>query len=213
MKKIKDLTPDEKKVLSQRIQLYGGIALIFVLCALFLRFYNLRVIETEGIIPKPDRAIAALDVTFQKQDDAAWAQDQLGETGYTMEQEGSLFSCLSMVLQTHGITETPQQINNRFMENGLYIDGNVADVTQLSVLYPGHTFSAPRLFDGDVISGVLRKGQACMVRTTHQDSAHWLCVVGANEDAFLVLDPLGDGTPIELTEDLYGKVFVLGIIK
>ena len=38
LKRIKDMTPDEKKVLSQRIQLYGGVALIFILCALFLRF-------------------------------------------------------------------------------------------------------------------------------------------------------------------------------
>ena len=102
-KRIKDMTPDEKKVLSQRIQLYGGVALIFILCALFLRFYNTRLIESSGILPTPRQIVEPIAVTYRAQDDPAWAQEVLGDTGYTMAQEGSLFCSLSMALETCGV--------------------------------------------------------------------------------------------------------------
>ena len=40
---------------------------------------------------------------------------------------------------------------------------------------------------------------------------HWLCVVGADEDDFLVLDPAGDGQMRRLAD--YQKVYALGIVK
>jgi hypothetical protein len=211
MKKYKDLTAQEKQTLSQRVQLYGGIALIFVICALFLRNYNVNLIQRDGIAPTPRRPVAALSVTYRAQDDPLWSGDPLGDTGYTMGQEGSLFACLSMVLETNGISVTPQQLNQKFMENDLYVDGRAADVTRLSLLYPDVKFSAPKDFDGGDITNVLKGGRACMVRVKAGDNVHWLCVVGADEDDFLVLDPRG-GQEIKRLKD-YGNVFALGIIK
>ncbi len=211
MKKYKDLTAQQKQALSQRIQLYGGIALIFVLCALFLRNYNIKLIQRDGIAPTPRRAVAALPVTYRAQDDPLWAQDPLGDTGYTMGQEGSLFACLTMVLETNGIDTTPGEINRQFIERDLYIDGRAADVTRLDLLYPQIHFTAPRDFDGGDITAVLRGGRACMVRVKVGENVHWLCVVGADEEDFLVLDPRG-GSEIKKLRD-YGNVFALGIIK
>lgn len=211
MKRLKDMTAEEKKILSQRVQLYGGIALIFVTCALFLRYYNTRLIANDGIMPTPRRPVETLSVTFRAQDDPLWAEDALGDTGYTMAQEGSLFACLSMVLETNGIEATPGEINQRFMENDMYVDGRAADVTRLEELYPEVSFSAPRDFDGGTITDVLRKGLACMVRVKRGENVHWLCVVGATDTDFLVLDPAGDGQTQPLSS--FGNVYALGIIQ
>ena len=50
-----------------------------------------------------------------------------------------------------------------------------------------------------------------MVRVLRGENVHWLCVVGADEDDFLVLDPAGDSSARRLAE--YEKVYALGIVK
>ena len=150
-KRIKDMTPDEKKVLSQRIQLYGGVALIFILCALFLRFYNTRLIESSGILPTPRQIVEPIAVTYRAQDDPAWAQEVLGDTGYTMAQEGSLFCSLSMALETCGVDADPGALNRAF-------DGE--DITQA-------------LVDGRACMVRVQKGESahwlCVVGSTSED--------------------------------------------
>ncbi len=210
IKRIKDMTPDEKKVLSQRIQLYGGVALIFILCALFLRFYNTRLIESSGILPTPRQIVEPIAVTYRAQDDPAWAQEVLGDTGYTMAQEGSLFCSLSMALETCGVDADPGALNRAFVDNDMYVNGNAADLTRLSELYPQIVFSAPRDFDGEDITQALVDGRACMVRVQKGESAHWLCVVGSTSEDFLVLDPAaGDGEARSLAD--FGNVFALAL--
>lgn len=212
MKRYKDMTSDEKNVVKQHIQLYGGLLLIFVVIAVFLRIYNTRLIQGDGILPTPRKAVDPIGVTYYAQDDPRWADDALGQTGYTMQEEGSLFAALAMVLDSDGITVDPGELNRLFMENDLYInDGKAADLTNLDKIYPGVRFTAPQDFNGENMTNELRAGRACMVRVKKGESAYWLCVVGATEDVFLVLDPLGGSETHELTE--YGNVYALGMVK
>ena len=92
MRRYKDMTSDEKNVVKQHIQLYGGLLLIFVVIAVFLRIYNTRLIQGDGILPTPRKAVDPIGVTYYAQDDPRWAGDALGQTGYTMQEEGSLFA-------------------------------------------------------------------------------------------------------------------------
>lgn len=212
MKRYKDMTSDEKNVVKQHIQLYGGLLLIFVVIAVFLRIYNTRLIQGDGILPTPRKAVDPIGVTYYAQDDPRWADDALGQTGYTMQEEGSLFAALAMVLDSDGITVDPGELNRLFMENDLYInDGKAADLTNLDKIYPEVRFTAPQDFNGENMTNELRAGRACMVRVKKGESAYWLCVVGATEDVFLVLDPLGGAETHELTE--YGNVYALGMVK
>ena len=210
VKRIRDMTAEEKKILSQRVQLYGGVALMFVLCALFLRFYNTRLIESSGIQPTPRRVVEPIAVTYRAQDDPAWAKDPLGGTGYTMEEEGSLFCSLSMALETCGIEVDPGALNQAFMDNDMYVDDSAADLTRLPELYPGLRFDAPRDFDGTDITDAIADGRACLVRVQRGESAHWLTVVGATENDFLVLDPDGGSAAKNLAD--FGNVFALALL-
>ena len=212
MKKFKDMTKEEKQVLSQRVQLYAGTIVVVVAIALFLRWFNTNQITNDGILPTPRKAVTPITVTYRAQTDPAWAQDALGETGYTMEQEGSLFCCLSMLLENNaGISVTPAQLNQAFWDAGLYVDGKAVNVAELDTLYPDVSFSAPRDFNGETITNELRKGRVCMVRVLRGENVHWLCVVGADEDDFFVLDPAKDDQLRCLAE--YEKVYALGIVK
>ncbi|MGN1249907.1 MAG: hypothetical protein ACI4XW_07480 [Candidatus Spyradocola sp.] len=212
MKRYKDMTKEEKQVFSQRVQLYAGTLVFVVAIALFLRWFNTNQITNDGILPTPRKAVTPIAVTYRAQTDPAWAQDALGEAGYTMEQEGSLFCCLSMLLENNaGITATPAQLNQAFWDAGLYVDGKAVNITELGTLYPDVSFSAPRDFNGETITNELKKGRVCMVRVLHGENVHWLCVVGADEDDFLVLDPAGDGQTRRLAD--YQKVYALGIVK
>ena len=211
MKRIKDMTAEEKKIFSQRVQLYAGVFIIAITLSLFLRWFNTNQISGEGIMPTPRRTVDPIAVTYYAQDDPAWADDALAETGYTMQQEGSIFACLSMVLEVNeGITVTPGQLNAQFIESGLYVNGTAANIAKLHTLYPGADFSAPGDFDGEDITKELRKGRLCMVRVKRGENVHWLTVVGSDQDTFLVLDP-AKGNEVQRLED-YEKVFALGLI-
>ena len=212
MIKFKVMTKEEKQIFSQRVQLYAGTLVFVVAIALFLRWFNTNQISNDGILPTPRKVVEPIAVTFCAQTDPAWAQESLGETGYTMEQEGSLFCCLSMLLETNaGISVTPAQLNQAFWDNGLYVHGRAVNVAKLDTLYPDVSFSAPRDFNGETITNELKKGRLCMVRVLRGENVHWLCVVGADEDDFLVLDPAGDSSTRRLAE--YEKVYALGIVK
>ena len=212
MKKIKDMTKEEKQVLSQRVQLYAGVLIIAVTLALFLRWFNTNQIAGEGILPTPRKTVDPIAVTYCSQTDPAWAEDALGETGYTMAQEGSIFACLSMMLEVNeGISVTPGELNRQFIEKGLYVNGTAANVASLHTLYPGADFSAPKDFDGEDITKELRKGRLCMVRVMRGENVHWLTVVGSDGDTFLVLDPAKDAQPQLLSD--YEKVYALGLIR
>ena len=211
MKKIKDMTKEEKQILSQRIQLYAGVVLVALALSLFLRWFNTNQIAGEGIMPTPRRTVDPITVTYCAQDDPAWADDALAETGYTMQEEGSIFACLSMMLEVNeGISVTPGELNALFMENGLYENGTAANIAKLHTLYPGASFSAPADFNGEDITKELRKGRICMVRVLRGENVHWLAVVGSDADTFLVLDP-AKGSEIQLLSD-YEKVYALGLI-
>ena len=110
-----------------------------------------------------------------------------------------------------GISVTPAQLNQAFWDNGLYVDGKTVNVAKLDTLYPDVTFSAPSDFNGETITDELKKGRVCMVRVLRGENVHWLCVVGADEDDFFVLDPAKDDQPRCLAE--YEKVYALGIVK
>lgn len=211
MKKIKDMNKEEKQILSQRIQLYAGVVLVALALSLFLRWFNTNQIAGEGIMPTPRKTVDPITVTYCAQDDPAWANDALAETGYTMQQEGSIFACLSMMLEVNeGISVTPGELNALFMENGLYENGTAANIAKLHTLYPGASFSAPSDFNGEDITKELRKGRICMVRVLRGENVHWLAVVGSDGNTFLVLDP-AKGSDIQLLSD-YEKVYALGLI-
>ena len=212
IKKIKDMNSEEKKILSQRVQLYAGVLIIAVTLALFLRWFNTNQIAGEGIMPTPRKTIDPIAVTYCAQDDPAWGDDLLAETGYTMAQEGSVFACLSMMLEVNeGISVTPGELNQKFLDNGLYVNGKAANIAKLHELYPGASFSAPSDFDGQTITNQLRKGKLCMVRVKRGENVHWLTVVGSDQDTFLVYDP-AKGSELQRLED-YESVYALGIIK
>ncbi len=211
MKKYKEMTKEQQTVWKQRVELYGGLLLIFVVLAVGVRWYNTRLLAGEGIAPTPRKAVKELAVDYYAMEDERWAQDALGDTGYLMSQEGSVFCSLSMVLSTCDVTVTPGELNRAFIENDLYVNGKAADLTRLYTLYPGLSFCAPKDFDGKEITDILRKNKACMVRVKKNDSAYWLTVVGATEDDFIVLDPMGGDETHLLSE--YGNVFALGIVK
>ena len=208
MKKLSEMTATERQVLNQRVQLYGGIAAIFILSALFLQYFNVRQLATDGIAPTPRAAVEALAVTPVRQDNPAWGDLMLGETGYTMAQEGSLFACLSMLMEHAGTAETPGAIYNAFVSGGLLLEGRMADATRLDTLYP-FKFSAPRTFDGKTMTDLLRKGTPVMVRAKKEGNAYWLCVIGATREDFIVLSPL-DGQQKLLSE--FGNVYAMGYL-
>lgn len=208
--KFSSLSPEQKKVWLQRLQLYGGIALIFLLCAGFLRFYNIRLLSTDGIMPTPRSTVSPLEIAPVYQDDPSWADEKLSQTGFTMGQEGSLFACLSMCLNNLDIEATPDSIYSGFWEENLFIDGKIVDLPNIDNLYPVD-FVSPKTFDGKTVTNLLKKGTPVMLQTHKDGSAFWVLVVGCDSYDFLVLSPLS-GSKLEPLST-FGNVYAMGYLK
>ena len=77
---------------------------------------------------KPSKLeLPAQSITAYRQDEAAWADDLLGESSYTMASSGCLVTCIaSAVSMETGTAITPGSLNAIFSENHVYdSEGNI----------------------------------------------------------------------------------------
>ena len=100
--------------------------IIFVLGGIIVLFLLLRL--RGSVTLKPSKfSLPAKEVTAYRQDDAAWADDLLGTSAYTMKSSGCLVSCIaSAVSMETGTAVTPGSLNAIFSEKGVYdSEGNI----------------------------------------------------------------------------------------
>ena len=88
--------------------------IIFVLGGIIVLFLLLRL--RGSVTLKPSKfSLPAKEVTAYRQDDAAWADDLLGTSAYTMKSSGCLVSCIaSAVSMETGTAVTPGSLNAIF---------------------------------------------------------------------------------------------------
>ena len=94
---------------------------------------------------------------------------------------------------------------------GMKVQSDGSWVRDDSIEHPATLTAVIPQLSGETITDELKKGRVCMVRVLRGENVHWLCVVGADEDDFFVLDPAKDDQPRSLAE--YEKVYALGIVK
>lgn len=195
---------DKKTIMKQRIQLYGSLLIILLACVAVIYTYRSITISRSGALLTPKEPVAALNVGFVPQNDPAYAEEPMGQTGYTIGQEGSLLCCLSMAAKTQGVAITPSQLNN----DALYEDNTYRlDKLDASGTLPGAKLNVYKVFDEKKVRELLRSGKPVLARVLREGNVRWLLLVGGEQDThFLMLDPSGEGTPQPLTE----PVFALG---
>jgi hypothetical protein len=136
------------------------------------------------------------------QHDPRWAGDTLGSTRETIGAVGCLVCSLSMGSQALGAPVDPGELNRRLGAVGGYTrearviwdkvpaaTGGAVEVTVLA--QPDHA----------ALDTALERGDLAVVRfTLPRGAAHWVLVVGKEDDEYLVKDPLAaEASIVKLT--------------
>ena len=180
-----------KRIWRQRIGLYGGVLLMLVVCWVFIWAYRTITIRRYGAELIPKKQVESVQTPFFSMEDPAYAQLEMGQTGYTIGQQGSLLCALSMAAGARGVQVDPAQLNlPELYEDNVYQVERIDEVPGLE----NAVFESYTSFAEDRVREflVLRDG-----------NAHWLVITGTQEDAFLALDPAGDGQAQPLEEKVY----------
>ena len=195
---------DNKKALwRQRIGLYGGVIAMLLVCWVFIWAYRTITIRRYGAELVPKAQVARVEAAFHAMGDEMYADDTMGDTGYTMGEQGSLLCALSMAASAKGLDIGPEKWNlpELYKENVYQVD----QISRIEGLEKAK-FEAYTSFAEDKVREILKAGDVCLARIIRSGNVHWVCIVGTEADSFLMLDPAGSGETEPLTE----KVYALG---
>lgn len=184
-----------------------GILLILFAAVLFLRLRG-------SVAIKPSKLeLPAQSITAYRQDEAAWADDLLGESSYTMAFSGCLVTCIaSAVSMETGTAITPGSLNAIFSENHVYdSEGNI-QWAALEAL-EGFTVDVGQEVSQPALDTCLAAGHAPIVRVRMHGlgSFHYVLIVGAEEGDYICMDPLADR--LTKLSDYLGRVYAVRVVS
>lgn len=187
----------------------AAVLLVLVAAAACGGWYILRVyqIKNTGIRLVPSRPFEVRDVVCYLQNDPLWADEKIGETSRSLGGAGCLISCAASAVTALGTSITPSELNSRLAEVGGY---QGADLIWYKVheAVPQVTYKYSRVFTAKTIERDLARGLLPVVNVRYYGSgvSHWVLIVGADENDFLVCDPLNkEQCPMPLST--HGNVY------
>lgn len=201
----------KKKVVERRSVYIAAVILFsFLIAGAFLCF---RLRGGVQVRPSRDNVREDADIVFYRQDDARWAEDKLGDSEYTMRSSGCLVSCIASALSMEGAAEeTPGTLNKKFSAGKVYDGEGNLQWGQLAGQreYQVDVYEA---VSSDQIDACLKEGHFPIVRVRMYafGNVHYVLIVGAEDGAYLCMDPLRD----ELTKlSAYGnRVYALRCVS
>ena len=202
-------------VVRQRIQLYGGILLMLLLCVGFVRLYRMVSTSKYGQELAGTGNEVHLTVPFAVEYLDTEAYDvPMGESGYSIREYGSLLSCMAASLQVNGQETDVLSLNRLLQGEGIYGDGAQVEWKKLekSGAFAVSRVSAPVSFSSRDISRILSEGSLPIVKVHAEDRERWIVITG--EDilhGFTVRDPMSREETLYLKD--YGRAYALRVLK
>ena len=196
----------------KRFQFFIVLLLLGILLILFAAVLLLRLRGSVAL--KPSKLeLPAQSITAYRQDEAAWADDLLGESSYTMASSGCLVTCIaSAVSMETGTAITPGSLNAIFSENHVYdSEGNI-QWAALEAL-EGFTADVGQEVSQPALDACLAAGHAPIVRVRMHGlgSFHYVLIVGAEAGDYICMDPLADR--LTKLSDYLGRVYAVRVVS
>lgn len=185
------------------ILLFGVIFLTFTAYVIGA-FY----IKNIGIVPRTDKNFDySRDIEYFLQNDPRWANKNLGDSDYTLAEQGCTIADSAMVLQYFGYEIDPGLLNDELIKDEAYTKNGNLLWYKLEELYPVE-YKFRRVFSAGTLEKNLKNGILPIVRVKYGELGleHWVLIVGADGSDFLVMDPLNQNKTLTRLEE-YGKVY------
>lgn len=195
--------------------IWGLLSVAVVVSVAGLHYvYQTYKIRGVGIEVTPTQAhVYEGELTPFMQTDEQWAEDRLGNSPYTLAEEGCVVTVVSSVLESFGFDTDPQQLNLQLTEAGAYTKQGELLWYRLEELFPGVEYHYERVFDEDDLKSDLEDGGYPLVKVKYSGNGewHWVAIVGSDESEFWVLDPLAPEGVVALRE--HGRVYAYRILS
>ncbi len=180
-------------------------------CAIVMGFVLMRL--RGSVTVKPGRLqLTVGEVAACRQDDEIWAEDTLGDSGYTMRSSGCLVTCIaSAVSMETGSLTTPGAVNTVFSRKHVYdSEGNI----QWSAIdgIEGYRAEVFQEVSEAVIEQCLAAGHYPIVRVRMHGlgNYHYVLVVGTEEGDYVCMDPLEDS--LTRLSDYLSRVYAVRVV-
>lgn len=169
-------------------------------------------IKKFGVSLKPSKEYPLPpDISVFLQNDAEWAEDFIGESRYKMAGHGCLVSVLARAIKQFGEDTDPGRLNKAFTKKGVYTSSGDVIWYKIKEAVPSVDYRYQRIFGRGRIEEDLDEGLLPIVMVKYHGTGinHWLLIVGADKEDFLVVDPLSSEiVPLST----HGRVYAYRVI-
>ncbi len=171
-------------------------------------------IKKIGINIQPTKSHQVVEVPFYLQNDPSWAEDQMGRSSTNMAESGCLVSSIASSLKNFEIEKSPQEVNQIFSVGEVYTSSGEVIWMKINKTIPEIDYSYKRFFGSKALEKDLSEGKLPIVKVRYNKWGiyHWVLIVGATEDEFLIMDPLNpDKQPSPLST--HGRVYAYRVLE
>jgi len=170
-------------------------------------------IKKIGITVKPSKAYQPAMIQYYLQNDPRWRSDSLGTSDSSMGRSGCLVTSIAASIDYLGVKIDPKELNKVFTEKNVYTAGGEVIWYKIKEVVPGIDYYYQRIFGRRTLENDLKQGRLPIVQVRYNGKGifHWVLIVGADEEDFLIMDPLRqDKQLIKLST--HGKVYAYRVM-
>jgi len=151
-----------------------------------------------------------LNVQLWGQKDIRWADDRMGSSYITLEEEGCLVTITSAALNFLGIDTDPKRYNAALTNRGGYKSPNLMYWQMPAILWPAIALKEYQWFNNGIgweplAESIIATGRPVLAQVRSTPMQHWVLILGKLNNLWYCLDPLY-GNVSALT-DKYSKVY------
>ena len=191
-----------------------ALSLILLVIGGFGIYYGRALfIKKIGINVKPTKMFKPYGVNYYLQNDSKWEKNPIGSSRYTMGGHGCLISVLATSMDYLGYETDPQGLNTIFSNQGVYTENGDVIWYKINEAIPQINYEYKRVFESSTIEKDLEEGRLPIVKVKYHKSGihHWVLIVGADKDGFLISDPLNENkSPMPL--GVHGRVYAYRVL-
>lgn len=182
-------------------------------CGMLVAIFLALRLRGSVVVKFGETQLAVGEAVSYRQDDKMWADDMLGDSGFTMQSSGCLVTCIAAAVSMEtGNEVTPGALNHLFSENQVYdSEGNVqwAAIEEIE----GYSVDVFQEVSEPEIVQNLAFGHYPIVRVRMHGigSFHYVIIVGVEDGKYICMDPLED----ELTRlsRYWNRVYAVRVVS
>lgn len=147
------------------------------------------------------------------QTDERWQEETIGGSGERIRAVGCMICCVAMSLTYHGIRVDPAALNSHLKQNDGYTDQGWVIWGAITALSDDIHIDLPQRPTHQKIDSALKEKTPVIAKILLKGRIpHWVLIIGKHAGQYLVIDPLGDGTTVDVLSHFNSNIYAIRVI-